>query len=219
MALTLTACSGSDQAEPQQSESAPRGSAPESSSSEPSGGSSSSSNPSDSESPTGNDSDTDEARDGAWELPGAGVVEFENKDGKLTLVSAEAKPGWKKQVTDESADEIEVHFTKGDTRWKIEAELDSDGLEVSREQDIKPAEAGEFEVLDAATVTFSASGEKLDLDDVVVADGWKETTRDVSSDEIEIDFTKGSAKAEFEAEFDRGQLEVEISHKVTGPAN
>ena len=40
----------------------------------------------------------------------------------------------------------------------------------------------------------------------------------MSSDDIEIDFTKGAAAAEFEAEIDRGQITLELNQKVTGPA-
>jgi hypothetical protein len=39
----------------------------------------------------------------------------------------------------------------------------------------------------------------------------------VSSDDIEIDFIKGAATAEFDVEIDRGQVKLELNQKVTGP--
>jgi hypothetical protein len=72
-------------------------------------------------------------------------------------------------------------------------------------------------VLVAATVSFTVNGNSLKLGKVTQSEGWKETTRDVSSDDIEIDFIKGAATAEFDAEIDRGQVKLELNQKVTGP--
>jgi hypothetical protein len=54
------------------------------------------------------------------------------------------------------------------------------------------ATAGSYEVLDAAIVSFTVNGNSLKLGKVTLSEGWKETTRDVSSDDIEIDFIKGA---------------------------
>lgn len=167
-------------------------------------------------SPTGGGSDTGQARAGSWPVADAGTVDFQIEGGALKLVSADAKPGWNQRVAVQSAKEIEVHFTQGDTDWKFEAEIDSDGLEISRERDTRPAEDGSYEVLEAATVAFTSSGNSVKLGKVTPAEGWKESTRDVSVDDIEIDFTKGSATAEFEVEIDRGQVKLELNQKVVG---
>ena len=181
-------------------------------------GSGSASGPTSSAPPTASSSDTTQARAGTWPVADAGTVKFETQGGSLSLGSAEAKSGWKRRVSVDSAREIEVHFTKGDTDWKFEAEIDDDGLEISRERDTQPIDDGSYEVLEAATVAFTSSGRSLKLGKVTPADGWKETTRDISADDIEIDFTNGSATAEFEVEINRGQVKLELSQKVTGPA-
>lgn len=57
--------------------------------------------------------------------------------------------------------EIEVHFTKGDTDWKFEAELDDDGLKVFRERDTQPAENERYSVGGAAEAKSSTNGGSL----------------------------------------------------------
>ena len=168
--------------------------------------------------PTAGLSDTEQARAGSWPVADAGTVVFETSGGALRLVSADPKPGWNRRLADNSATHIEAHFTKGNTDWKFEAEVDDGRLEISRERDTRPAPAGSYRVLDAATVSFTASGNSLRVGTITPSAGWRETIRDVSSDDIEIDFTKGAATAEFEAEIDRGQIKLELSQKVTGPA-
>ena len=125
--------------------------------------------------------------------------------------------GWDQRVADEKADEIEVHFTRGGTDWKFEVELDRDNMEVSKEQEIRQADAGTYPVGDAGEVDFRADGDSLTLGDVRTNEGWEVTKRDESTDEIEIDFVRGDATAEFEAETGSGGIELEIDQKVTGP--
>lgn len=120
-------------------------------------------------------------------------------------------------MADEKADEIEVHFTRGRTDWKFEVELDRDNMEVSKEQEIRQADAGTYPVGDAGEVDFRADGDSLTLGDVRTNEGWEVTKRDESTDEIEIDFVRGDATAEFEAETGSGGIELEIDQKVTGP--
>lgn len=159
----------------------------------------------------------DEARGGTWTVDDAGTVAFQASGGSLSLGDVSANSGWDQRVAADRNDEIEVHFTRGGTDWKFEAELDEDGLEVSRERDTQPADAGTYRVGDAAEATFSASGGSLSLDDLTVGDGWEVTKRDEASDDIEIDLRNGRQTAEFEVERSRGQNKLEISQKVTGP--
>lgn len=100
----------------------------------------------------------------------------------------------------------------------LKAEIDDDGLEISRERDTQPADPGKYEVGDAATVRFWVSGNKLKLDALQATSGRNETKRDVGADDIEIDFVNGQAAAEFEVDRSRGPLELEISDKVSGTA-
>ena len=48
-------------------------------------------------------------------------------------------------------------------------------------------------------------------------EGWETTKRDESSDDIEMDFRRGDATAEFEAELSNDEAELEMDQKVTGP--
>jgi hypothetical protein len=61
-------------------------------------------------------------------------------------------------------------------------------------------------------------GGSLTLVNVQTNTGWKATKREVSSDDIEIDFRQGKTKAEFGAELDdSGRLSLEINQKLKGP--
>lgn len=225
VALVLSGC-GSNAEQPAPAQTAPEATSAAPSSTAPTASASGAGSPTSpgsaspqpsSAAPTTGGSDTEQARAGTWSVADAGSVEFQTEGGALKLVSADAKSGWKQRVAAQTAKEIEVHFTKGDTDWKFEAEADSDGLEISRERGTQPAKDGSYQVLEAATVAFSSNGNSLKLDKVTPSEGWQESTRDVSTDDIEIDFTKGSATAEFEVEIDRGQIKLELNQKVTGP--
>lgn len=161
----------------------------------------------------------DELRDGTWQVGDAGEVEFALANGALSLTEVRPADGWQQRVSDEKADEIEVHLTRDTTDWKFEVELDADNLEISKELEIKQAEGGTYRVGSAGEVSYDTDGTTVTLNDVRPSQGWTVTKRDESSDDIEIDFrnddTGGSA--EFEAEADDGAVELEISQKLTGP--
>ncbi|WP_047865863.1 hypothetical protein [Rubrobacter aplysinae] len=163
----------------------------------------------------------DEIRDGTWRVDGAGTVRFsftDGTDGGVELEDVSPRSGWDQRVAEQSADELEVHFTRGDADWKFEVEVDGGQAEISTERDTRPADAGSYRVGDAAEVEFSSEGETLSLDNVDTKDGWRVSSRDESSDDIELDFEKGGGlTAEFEAEQSNGQTKLETSQKVSGP--
>jgi hypothetical protein len=130
------------------------------------------------------------------------------------VINVSPSTGWKQRVAANEPDDIEVYFTRGNTDWKFDAELGSDGLEVSRERDTQPAADGTYQVGDAAEVRFTSDGSSLSLDNVSTKDGWSVTKREVSTDDIEIDFRKGKATAEFGAEISNGQTKLEINQKA-----
>lgn len=159
----------------------------------------------------------DKARAGTWKMD-AGTVDFRIQGGSLDLRSAKANSGWKKRVSADKKDEIEVYFTKGNAEKKFEVELDDNRLEISKERDKQPVQGGTFVAGDAAEVKVSINNGSLSLDNIDTKDGWKTTSRDESSDDIEIDFKEGKQTAEFEIERSKGQTRLEVSQKVTGPA-
>ena len=116
-----------------------------------------------------------------------------------------------------TSDDVEVHFLKGNVDWKFEVEIDNN-MEISEEQDISQARGGTYKVGDAGEVQFRSDGGSLTLINVQTNTGWKATKREVSSDDIEIDFRQGKTKAEFGAELDdSGRLSLEINQKLKGP--
>jgi hypothetical protein len=157
-------------------------------------------------------------RDGTFWVDQAGTVEFQVNNNALDLRDVSPKSGWRQRIAAQSPDDIEVHFLKGNVDWKFEVEIDSNSMEVSKEQDISQARGGTYKVGDAGKVQFRSSGGSLTLVNVQTNTGWKTTKRDVSSDDIEIDFRQGRAKAEFGAELeDSGRLSLEINQKLKGP--
>ena len=157
-------------------------------------------------------------RDGTFKVDKAGTVEFQVNDNVLDLQDVSPNSGWRQRIAAQSSDDIEVHFLKGNVDWKFEVELDPNSLEVSKEQDITQAKAGTYTVRDAGQVRFRSGGGTLTLINVQTNNGWKITKRDVSSDDIEIDFRQGRATAEFGAELDDGGgLSLEINQKLKGP--
>lgn len=159
----------------------------------------------------------EEVRDGTWQVDEAGTVEFRFADNSIELQDVSPNSGWDQRIAAQSADELEVHLTRDDTDWKFEVEVDGERAEISRERDTQAADAGIYQVGDAAEVRFGSEDGSLSVDSVDTANGWEVTKRDESSDDIEIDFAKGNATAEFEAEQSSGRTGLEISQKVSGP--
>lgn len=157
-------------------------------------------------------------RDGTFWVDQAGTVEFQVNNNALDLRDVSPNSGWEQRIAAQDPDDIEVHFLRGNVDWKFEVEIDPNKMEVSKEQDITQAKAGTYTVGDAGQVQFRSSGGSLTLVNVQTNNGWKITKREVSSDDIEIDFRQGKAKAEFGAELDdSGGLSLEITQKLKGP--
>ena len=77
---------------------------------------------------------------------------------------------------------------------------------------------GTFKVDKAGSVKFQLDNNALKLQDVSPNSGWRQQIAAQSSDDIEIDFRQGKAKAEFGAELDDGgRLALEINQKLKGP--
>lgn len=208
--LLLSGCSGADAPQPSDTSAPPAQSTDESTSSDPT------------DSTKGTlgsaDGSVDEMRDGTWKVGDAGEVEFTAQNGALSLAEVRPADGWEQRVTDEKPDEIEVHFTRGDEEWKFEVEIESGGLQISKELKIRDGQSSDVTVGSAATLSFTVDGSTLSVADIIPAEGWTVVKQDESADDIEIGFQNadGSGKAEFEAEVETGGVVIEISQKLHG---
>ncbi|MDT0157615.1 hypothetical protein Q9R19_08275 [Microbacterium sp. ARD32] len=160
----------------------------------------------------------DELRDGTWQVGDAGDVEFSSAGGALALTDVRAAEGWQHRIADEKPGEIEVHFTRPDTEWKFEVELEGGTMQISKQLTLSNATGGSIRVGSAATLQFSAK-DALAVTNVAPADGWTTVKRDEQADDIELSFqnSNGDGEAEFEAETGTGGVRVEISQKLSGP--
>jgi hypothetical protein len=152
---------------------------------------------------------------GRWAVGDAGTVEFDLTDQGLVLVDVTEAQGWTARVDEESSDEIEVEFTRDDTKREIEIEWDGSTLEIDINTDIVPASDGVYEIGQAGSFEFSSSN-GLQLRDVVVADGWELRMDDESADEIEFTVQRGDERWYVEIELDDGRVELEIDYRVRG---
>jgi hypothetical protein len=156
------------------------------------------------------------AEPGRWAVGDSGWVEFELTDDGLRLVEVTEADGWTARVDEDDRDEIEVEFRRGDVDRDFEVELDDGVLEVDTYTDVEPADAGVHELGQAGSFEFRADGGRLELLDVVVADGWELRMDDESSDEIEFTVSSGDERWWVEIELDDGGIELEIDHRVRG---
>jgi hypothetical protein len=84
--------------------------------------------------------------------------------------------------------------------------------------DASVAEPGTWQLGAAGTVTFSISDDRLFLDEVAPADGWRVTEQKADGDGIEVDLERDGERYEFEVELKgKGtELEVRIDHDIEG---
>jgi hypothetical protein len=67
-----------------------------------------------------------------------------------------------------------------------------------------------FEVEEAGTVRLRADGGRLEIVSVDPSSGWDYRITEEERDEVEIDFTRGNEKIEFEAELEDGRIETRV---------
>ena len=162
-----------------------------------------------------------ELRDGLWAIGLAGEVEFRvTGPDSLELIEARANDGWDITEQEVESDKIEVDFRRGPVSFDFEVEIDDGVLELEIDQDIDPAENGTFAVGEAATAPVSVDGGRLVLGDVSLADGWAEVSRDIDSDDVELDFRRDGDGFfelwELNAHVDDGRLKIEVDYEIEG---
>ena len=95
-------------------------------------------------------------RDGTFRVDQADTVEFQVSNDALDLRDVSPSSGWRQQTAAQSSDDIEVHFLKGNVYWKFE--IDSNSMDISKEQDISQAKGGAYKVGDAGEVRIRSDG-------------------------------------------------------------
>jgi hypothetical protein len=95
-------------------------------------------------------------RDGTFRVDQADTVEFQVSNDALDLRDVSPSSGWRQQTAAQSSDDIEVHFLKGNVYWKFE--IDSNSMDISKEQDISQAKGGAYKVGDAGEVQIRSDG-------------------------------------------------------------
>jgi hypothetical protein len=166
--------------------------------------------------------DLTEAIPGTWPVGDAGTVTFSIADGALVLDDVSANDGWRADIDEQDADEIEVDFRQGDIAWEIEIELEDNGaiLAIEIDQDIEDADTGSYDIGDAGTFAFSVEDGRLVLDDLNLEDGWTLVEQDEEADEIEFEITNGPRAFDVEIELESdGTIDIEIDYEIVGPVN
>lgn len=158
-----------------------------------------------------------EPQAGTWQVGEAGTVTFALDDGALSLIDVAASDGWSASVDEDNREEIEVDFERGDVEYTIEVEWDGVELEIEIDQDLDDAEPGRYELGQAGAVEVALESGRLTLVNVDVATGWRETDRDVESDDIDVELSAGPEQWEFSADLDDGELDIELDYEVSGP--
>ena len=83
-------------------------------------------------------------REGSFRVDKAGTVEFQVNDNALDLRDVSPNSGWRQRIAAQSSDDIEVHFLKGNVDWKFEVNIDSNSMDISKEQDISQVRGGTY---------------------------------------------------------------------------
>ena len=162
-----------------------------------------------------------ELRDGPWGVGVAGEVDFRvTGPDSLELVGVAVNEGWQVREQEVESDKIDIEYERGPVEYRFEVEIDDGLLELEIDQDIDRTSSGTFAVGEAATVDITADVGSLTLGDVMLTDGWGETSREVDNDDIELDFRReGDGFFElWELNADRGRdsLDVEVDYEIEG---
>jgi hypothetical protein len=149
-------------------------------------------------------------------------VEVDDEDDVVEEEEDEDEDEDSDEEDDDEGGLLEVTFVQEDHEIEFEAEIVDGRLLIEIEESWFGAEPGTFTVDEAGTVEIRRDGDRLILVGVIANDGWDfEAEREVeegedeelSEQEIEVTFTRGDRKVEFEATLEDGELEIEIETK------
>ncbi len=80
--------------------------------------------------------DLDPAEAGTHAVGDAGEVEFGLEDDGLVLRDARANEVWNVRVEEQTSDEIEVDFVRGNVEWQFEPQIDDGEVDVGIDERI-----------------------------------------------------------------------------------
>jgi hypothetical protein len=160
--------------------------------------------------------DSSRARDGAWEVGDAGVVEIRIDSGALRLAGTAAAAGWAAETIDDGPAAVEVGFARGEDRWTFRAALAGGELAITMHGRRRGAPAGAYGVGDAGTVMAGARPGGLTLATSSTG-GWSvsTTTRNARG---EVVLRKGAAVWRLSAAGRGDLLDLDWDLDVRGPA-
>jgi hypothetical protein len=160
--------------------------------------------------------DSSRARDGAWEVGDAGVVEIRIDGGALRLAGTAPAAGWTAETVEDGPAAVEVGFARGEDRWTFRAALAGGELAITMHGRRRGAPAGAYGVGDAATVMAGARPGGLTLA-TASSGGWSvsTTTRNARG---EVVLRKGAAVWRLSAAGGGDRLDLDWDFDVRGPA-
>ena len=153
----------------------------------------------------------------AWKVGDGGEVEVRFEDGALELLDARPNQGWKAEVEERSADEIEVEFLREDEEWRFDAGVNDGRLAVETSQKLRDADGGTYRLGDAGAVEIRQQGDGISLVQTRATGDWGADVVGRDGDEVEVRFERQDERWKLEADLDDGRLEVETSRKTTEP--
>lgn len=153
----------------------------------------------------------------AWKVGDGGEVEVRFEDGALELLDARPNQGWKAEVEERSADEIEVEFLREDEEWRFDAGVNDGRLAVETGQKLRDADGGTYRLGDAGAVEIRQQGDGISLVQTRATGDWGADVVGRDGDEVEVRFERQDERWKLEADLDDGRLEVETSRKTTEP--
>ena len=128
----------------------------------------------------------------------------------LRIVDVTAKSGWRRDVEDDLDESVAVEFFMGRRSLDFNAALENGRLIAEACRDISRLSARPA-IGDAATVALRRIGdEDLRVSIVRTSRGWRGRITDNNSEDVEVVFSSGQGKLEFDAQLDDGRLEGTI---------
>ncbi len=92
------------------------------------------------------------------------------------MLDARPNQGWKAEVEERSADEIEVAFLREDEEWRFDAEVDDGRPAVETGQKLRDAEGGTYRLGDVGAVEIRQQGDGISLVHTRTTGDWEPTS-------------------------------------------
>lgn len=155
------------------------------------------------------------ARGRSFVLPAGNVTIRRAGFGTLRIVDVNVKPGWRRQIEENSDESVGIEFFMGGRRLDFDAELENGRLSAETCREISSLGARPT-IEGAATVELQRVGdEDLRLRVVRTSPGWQARILENNSDDVELVLRSGQGRLVFDAQLDDGRLEGNICRTLT----